>query len=177
VLFRTNRYWSITHAMPRSLSRTAAGFVLGTRRLASALTTRPAQRIFTSHSVPNTWRGNTISNVILEPTFKGRSALTCKPAALTSVVVALCLRGEWFSVMVMGNCKGNRCPVRASCTVPPAPRDPTALAAVIMRSSVLVYTTKTQTGTVEAWLPAPSSATGVALPEPYSHKGTVAGNL
>jgi hypothetical protein len=49
-----------------------------------------------------------MSKVILEPTFKGFSARTYTPAALTLAVVPRCLRGDCSSEMVIGNCSGKR---------------------------------------------------------------------
>src|SRR5436305_4524590 len=115
LLLRMNLYWSITQATPLldfffllelELAPAAAA------ALASLRTTRPVQWSSTSPAVPSTLAGKVISNSMLEPMARSRSAMIYTPAALMFPVVALSSPlSPWI---LIGNSSGNRFPVLAS---------------------------------------------------------------
>src|SRR5947209_535785 len=115
LLLRMNLYWSITQATPLLDFFFLLEFAFApaaAAALASLRTTRPVQWTSTSPGVPSTFAGKVISNSILEPMARSRSAIIYTPAALMFPVVALSSPlSPWI---LIGNSSGNRFPVLAS---------------------------------------------------------------
>src|SRR6476646_1988594 len=116
LLLRINLYWSITQATPLldffflvvefEFAPAAAAAV------ASLRTTRPVQWTSTSPGVPSTLAGKVISNSMLEPMARSRSAIIYTPAALMFPVVAP--SSPPLPWILIGSSSGNRFPVLAS---------------------------------------------------------------
>src|SRR4051812_5348574 len=116
LLLRINLYWSITQATPLldffflvvefEFAPAAAA------ALASLRTTRPVQWTSTSPGVPSTLAGKVMSNSMLEPMARSRSAIIYTPAALMFPVVAP--SSPPLPWILIGSSSGNRFPVLAS---------------------------------------------------------------
>src|SRR5712672_1398639 len=115
LLLRINLYWSITQATPLLDFFFLVEFEFApaaTAALASLRTTRPVQWTSTSPGVPSTSAGKVMSNSMLEPMARSRSAIIYTPAALMFPVVAL--SSTPLPWILIGNSSGNRFPVLAS---------------------------------------------------------------
>src|SRR5262249_43098942 len=113
LLLRMNLYWSITQATPLFFLRFVELELAPAAAAPSSLrTTRPVQWTSTSPGVPSTSFGKVISNSMLEPTARSRSAIMYTPAALMLPVVAL--SSPPLRWILMGSSSGNRFPVLAS---------------------------------------------------------------
>src|SRR5579859_1828859 len=123
LLLRINLYWSITQATPLLDFFFLVEFEFApaaAAALASLRTTRPVQWTSTSPGVPSTLAGKVMSNSMLEPMARSRSAIIYTPAALMFPVVAP--SSPPLPWILIGSSSGNRFPVLASSDIHYAPQ-------------------------------------------------------